>query len=102
MGHCTTACILAGSVFTCPPKDVAQERDGKGVEFTFLRLNVQFILQQPLSHGSDMRLVLLQVFGKNQDVVEINEDKTVEEISQYIIHQILENRWGICETERHH
>ena len=39
--------------------------------------------------------------GKHQDVVEVYDDKGVQEVSQHVVDQGLENSRGVSQTERH-
>lgn len=46
--------------------------------------------------------VHIQVRGKDQNVVKVGKDKEVEEVTEDVIDQGLENRGGIGQTERLH
>lgn len=37
--------------------------------------------------------------GKNDNVIEVNKDKAIKEVSEDIIHQSLENGWSVGQPE---
>ena len=39
--------------------------------------------------------------GENEDVVEVDHDEAVEEVPQHVVHQGLEDNWGVSQPERH-
>ncbi len=50
------------------------------MKLAFLNFNKQFILQQPLENQVDMRLMLSEVTGEDQYVVQLNKDEEVEKV----------------------
>jgi hypothetical protein len=61
----------------------------------FLRLDKKSILQQPLKHSSDVLNVFLERRRKNQYVIQVNIYELINHISQHVIDECLENRWGV-------
>ncbi len=60
------------------------------MKLTFLSFNEQFILQQPLENQANMRLMLSEVVGEDQYVIQVNKDEAIEKVSQDIVDQGLE------------
>ena len=72
------------------------------MELTFLCFSEQFVLQQAGEDLSDLGHMFFDRAGKNQDVIQVNENKSVEEISQDVIDQILKDCRSIGESKRHY
>ena len=62
----------------------------------------QFVLPQPLKYLSHMHDVLLEAVGENQNVVQVHEHRMIQKVPQNIIHQGLEDGWGITKPKWHH
>ena len=48
-----------------------------------------------------MSLVLGHIFGVNEDIVEVDNDANVEEVTENVIHEALESGGGVRKSERH-
>ena len=48
-----------------------------------------------------MSSVYLEILGEDEDVVEVDKNKLVDHVSQYVIDQTLEDGWCFSESERH-
>lgn len=72
------------------------------MKLPLLCVNIQLVLQEPLGYSLHMSGVLSRIFGVDQNVIKVNKYKTIQEISQYIINQVLENSRGIGEPEGHY
>ena len=48
-----------------------------------------------------MLLKLLYILEINQNVVQIANNKVIEEFSKNIVHQVLKDCWHICKSKRH-
>lgn len=46
--------------------------------------------------------MFLMVAGEDQDVVQVDKDSPVEEITKHIVNKCLEDGRGTGKTERHH
>ena len=48
-----------------------------------------------------MSLVLGHIFRINEDIVKVDDDTNVEEVTENVIHEALESGRGIRKSERH-
>ena len=48
-----------------------------------------------------MSLVLGHIFGIDEDIVEVDDDANVKEVTENVIHEALESGRGICKSERY-
>ena len=48
-----------------------------------------------------MSLVLGHIFGRDEDIIEVDNDTNIEEVAENVIHEVLESGVGICKSERH-
>ena len=55
-----------------------------------------------LEHSPDMMDMLMQSLREDQNVIEIDEDKLVEHVSEHVLKQGLKNSRGIGEAEGHY
>lgn len=46
--------------------------------------------------------VFLHVLGEDENVIQVGKDKPAEHITKKVIHQRLEECWGIGKAKRHH
>jgi len=56
------------------------------MKLTLFHLHIKAILKQSLEYGSNVALVILQGTGKNKNVVQVNNNKLMEEVPQDIIY----------------
>ena len=78
--------------------NVAKKRDSVVLKLTFLSFSKHFVLQQTEEDLSDVGHMFVNRAGKNQDVVKVNNNKSIEEISQDVINQILKDCGSIVST----
>ncbi len=71
------------------------------MEFAFLQFGVQLVFDETVEHGSDLVNVLLQSLGVNDDIIDVDYDKSVEHIPEDIVDKGLKSRWTIGQAERH-
>jgi hypothetical protein len=48
-----------------------------------------------------MLFVLFWILGKDQYIIQVANNKIVQEFAENIVHQILEDGWGINKSKRH-
>ena len=64
-------------------------------EFTLGILSIQLMLSKLFQHKTKMFNMFFFVLGKYQDIIQINQDKLVEAIHEYIVYQMREGGWSI-------
>ena len=72
------------------------------MEFAFLRLDKQPILQETLQDLADMQLMFCEGPRENQNVINVLKHKLMEHVSQNVIDQGLEYCRSIGKSKRHH
>ena len=82
-------------------QDIAEKFHRCCVEHALLSLYKQPVFQESVEYLADVASMFLGGPGRHQDVVEVHDDKGVEEISQHVIDKGLENSRGISQTKRH-
>ena len=70
------------------------------MKFTFLCLHIQGTVQEAAEDRSDVSNMLLLVTRKNQDIIQVDEDKLVQHIPEQVVDQSLEDSVG--QTKGHH
>jgi hypothetical protein len=70
-------------------------------EATLLSIGPERVVPETLEYDVDVVDVIVSGFAKDEDVVQVNDDEEVEIIPQYIVDEILEGCWSVCETKRH-
>ena len=65
------------------------------LEFTLGILSIQLMLSKFFQHKTKMCSMFFIVLGKYKDIVQINHDKLVEVIHEYIVHQTREGGGSI-------
>ena len=68
---------------------------------TFLCLDIQGTVQEDAEDRSDVSNMLLLVTRKNQDIIQVDEDKLVQHIPEQVVDQSLEDSWGVGQTKGH-
>jgi hypothetical protein len=48
-----------------------------------------------------MSFMLFAILGKDQDIIPVVNNKIIHEFTKNIVHQILEDGWGIIKSKRH-
>ncbi len=59
------------------------------------------ILKLPLQHLPDLLDMIALVLEEDQDIIEINKNKPVDHVSEYVIDECLEDRRGVRKPKRH-
>jgi len=49
-----------------------------------------------------MTLVLRDVIGIDQDVVQVNHYAHIQEVGEHVIHEALESGWGVSQSKRYY
>src|SRR6202043_1661570 len=80
---------------------VSQEGPFLDRELALLGLGIQTRLSELLQDHADMSPVFRGIFRVNQDIVEVDDHEIIEIFAQYIIHQVLEGRRSVAQTEGH-
>lgn len=68
--------------------DIPWEVDGVAVDLTFLQFEIHMVFREFLEDLRHVMAMFSQVPGVNEDVVDVDNDKSVEE---YLIHECLEH-----------
>lgn len=79
----------------------AEELGVGGPEFAFFGFGVQKVVNEALEDLTNVGGVIVGVVGEDQDVVEIDENLDVEEVSEDIVHEVLKCGRGVHEAEGH-
>ena len=69
------------------------------MEHAFLGLHKQPVFQQAVEYLTDVASMFLGGPGGHQDVLEVDDNKGVQEIPQHVVDQGLENSWGVSQPE---
>ncbi len=72
-------------------EDVTEELYREVVELTLLELQVEVVSPELFQDLRDVVAMFGQVPGVNQDVVDVNYDKSVEELPEHFVHEPLED-----------
>ena len=72
------------------------------MEVTFFSLDKEFVLQQSLEYLTDMVLVGLEVWGEDENIIQIHKQDTSQHIPEYVIYESLKDSRGVSETEWHY
>lgn len=81
--------------------DEAEELAAVAVEFALLAFDKQPMLAEAFEDLADVVVVFVGVRGKDEDVVEVDDDEIVQEIAEDVVHEGLEGGGGVGETEGH-
>jgi len=76
--HCLD--LLWVSPYLPTLNDVSQKTEGMGVELTLLGFHIELVLQESLENLTDMGDMVGHILGKNKNVIQVNKNKTSEEI----------------------
>src|ERR1700712_2438398 len=80
---------------------VAEIFDRVGMKLAFLRGCEKAMLAETAENFFDMRLMMVEVNGVDEDVIEIDDDANVEHVCEDGIDESLESRRSIGEAKRH-
>jgi hypothetical protein len=76
-------------------------RDFLQPKITLAKLGIQLLLSQHLQHKPQMFLMLLLIFGLNQDVINEHHHKLNQVLHKNFVHQIYEVGRCIGQSKRH-
>jgi len=65
------------------------------VELAFLRFCVQSRFLESLQYFFDMALVLHDIIGVDQDVVQVDYYAHIQEVREQVVHESLEGDWSV-------
>ncbi len=80
---------------------VAEELDRGAVEFTLLELQVEVVFPELPEDLRHVMVIFGQVPGVDQNIVNVHDDKPVEELPEHLIHKSLEDGRGFGKAIRH-
>ena len=82
-------------------KNEAKILDGVSGEMTLVRTGIEAMFPETMEDLADMLLVFRRVIGVDEDVVKVNGNINVEEVTEDVIHESLESGRSIGQSERH-
>ena len=65
-------------------------------KFAFFQFSLKFMLAKSVKHLAEVRLVLILVVTKNENVIQIHQDKVVDVPMHNGVHVSLEGTWCIA------
>jgi hypothetical protein len=80
--------------------EVCQKGENRMVKLALLSFP-KLVLQEALKDLSDMENVFLGRPAEDEDVVEVDKHKTIQNVTEHIIDQCLENNRSVGEPKRH-
>ena len=69
-------------------------------KFTFFQLGLQLMFTKSVKHLAEVSLVLILDVAKNENIVQIHQDKVVDVPMHNGVHKMLEGTWCIAEPKR--
>ena len=69
-------------------------------KFTLFQFSLKFMFAKLVKHLAEVRLVLILVVAKNENVVQIHQNKVVDVPMHNGVHKMLEGTWCIAEPKR--
>ncbi len=99
-GHLATASTLAGSGLISPAETIKPRNETDLAWNSLLRLDKKLVLQQPLEDLAHVLSVYLKGRRKDENIIEVHEDKPVNHVSQHAIDHALEDSRGVGKPER--
>ena len=66
-------------------------------KFTFFQFSLKFMFAKSVKHLSEVRLVLILVVAKNENVVQIHQNKVIDVPMHNGVHKTLQGTWCIAE-----
>lgn len=77
--------------------EASQKQDFRAFKRTFLQLGVQIIFSKTLKYNPDMVSVNRQTIRKDENVIQVDDNKLVKQIPEDFVNKILEHLWGVTE-----
>ena len=65
------------------------------MELAFFCFRVQSCFSELIQHFFDVTLVLCDVIGVDQDVVQVDHYAHIQEVGEHVVHKALEGGWGV-------
>ena len=81
--------------------DEAEVFDGVFGKTTFIWMGIQTIFKEMAEDLTDMFLMIRRVIGINEDVVQVDDHTNIQEITEDVVHEMLENCRSIGKSEGH-
>jgi hypothetical protein len=72
------------------------------IKRALVRVNHEAVLSEACKHQLDMTVMLAWVSGVDEQVVQVDNQKHIMHIFEYVVHERLEGRGGVGETKGHH
>lgn len=70
---------------------VTQEVDEWAVKHTLLQLKVELVISKALKDLHNVMVMFIQVTGVDQDIINVDDDKPLAHVSEYLVHGALED-----------
>ena len=83
-------------------QDVSKEFHTVLVKLAFPSVGIKAMFPEPAEDFFDMLFVLGQVVRVDEDVVKVDDDTDIEEITEDVVHETLKGRRGIGKSKGHH
>ncbi len=72
------------------------------MKFSFLQFNIESNSFKFVKNKSNILFIFLHVLGKNEDAIDVKNNKVIQVFMENIIHQVLKDYKGISKAKRHH
>ena len=69
-------------------------------KLTFFQFGLQFMFAKSVKHLAEVRLVLILFVAKNENIVQIHQNKVVDVPMHNRVHKTLKGTWRITEPKR--
>lgn len=70
---------------------VTQEVDEWAVKHTLLQLKVELVISKALKDLHNVMVMFIQVTGVDQDIINVDDDKSLAHVSEYLVYDALED-----------
>lgn len=80
---------------------VAEVLDRRRVELALFGFAIKLVLMKAPKDFFDMLLMIFGIGREDEDVVQVDDDKDVEDVGKDVVHEVLKGGWSIGETEGH-
>ncbi len=81
--------------------DEPQELNFGHMELTFLRFSVKMVIKKTSEYFTDMFNMLLEGTREDEDIIQVDEHKLAEHVSENIVYESLKYCRSISETKGH-
>ena len=69
-------------------------------KLTFFQFSLEFMVPKLVKHLAEVRLVLILFVAKNENIIQIHQNKVVDVPMHNGVHKMLEGTWCIAEPKR--